>query len=766
MGVENSLFIPTSLSNRVKLIKLKSKSKSPDQDSWSVENSFLPSDIEIIEHVSSGNNYGIIPINNTIVIDCDTEKLYSAIPEKWKETLTVITGRSGEVGRHLFFDCSNSPNEKTVIKDPENPKIQLGDIRGSNINAYTVGAGSIHPDTGKKYKYLNPDSPIISLKWEEIQSELLNKFKIKINDTIPNKTKNIAQNPLANKLNLRIENFAMPMGEIKRHVNGDIQGTHPIHGSTTKMNFAINPLKNVFHCYRCDVGGDPISWIAYAYCGVPEEDCNKLSDDQFKDVVEWLRKNGYEKQLNELDEKYAPELKVEKIDEESIKNIINQKPKGKENNLLKIEIKAAEERCKLPPFPELDDGLFKDYVDFGKRVSYSLEEFHFAALLSIVSMTIGRRLLIQVGMSKVYTNVFAMVVGHTTISGKSVACNMAIDTFSDCIINNEPINHTRSTNILRGTMSEPALIQGLNDIYNSLWYYDDCAGFFEDAGNWNAHILGTLCSLYDGTAVERTLSKRGKKDEDYKWNCSEPFVSVLFNTTNKDVENVATARLFSSGFFPRLMWFYGQGGTPRKNENISDYDKKVKEDIFNEIRLLRIKLHDIPNNGIIFGVSEEIENWKLDATLKRLNIEDESFRTSISRGFIHAYKIAAILTMVDKDFQKMLPEDIKSYPIYVNIPKKHAEMAIKIVSKYLIPRMMYIYDLCNDSDMKNHQVIVKKAMVGFGGSTERAKLLKKTHLNSKDLNTALNTMAESGEIKIFEDTKPGNDKPTTFIILL
>jgi len=783
--LEHSLFVPKILENRCRLIKLKQNSKVPEQPTWSIENSFLPSDTEIIDHVASGKNYGLIPINNTIVIDCDSEKLYSVIPAEWKKTLTVITGRSETIGRHLIFDCSDSPNEKATINDPDLPSIQLGDIRGSGSKFYTVGSGSVHPDTGRKYKYKDPEAPLVSVYWEDVKSKILDKFQIKIKESIPKKTNDVAKNPLTDKLNLRIENFAMPVGNIKKHASGDIQGTHPIHGSTTKMNFAINPNKNVWHCYRHDVGGDPISWIAYAHCNIPEEDCNKLSDDQFKEVVEWLRGNGFEKELNDLDEKYMPELKIEKIDEKSIESITGQKPKKKEfihkkteshdsqkvGNIIKMEVDAAKERCRLPEFPEMDDGLFKTYIELGKRVSYSLHEFHFASLLSIVSMAIKRRVLIQVGMTKVYTNVFAMVVGHTTISGKSVACNMAIDSFSPAIIYEEPVDKLRSTNLLRGTISEPALIQGLDETYNSLWYYDDCAGFFEDASNWNAHVLGTLCSLYDCTAIERTLSKRGKGGEKYKWECPTPFMSILFNTTNKDVENVATARLFSSGFFPRLMWFYGQGGTPRKNENVSESDKKIKNEILKDIINLRLLLQSTPDDGIVFRVCDEIEDWKLNSTLNKLGSEDESYRTAISRGFIHAYKIAVILTMVDKEFQKNIPEVInynpdKFVPLYVNIPHKHAMMAIKIVDEYLIPRMMYVYDLCNNSDMKNHQVIVRKAIVGFGGSTERTKLLKKTHLNSKDLNTALNTMVESGEIKMYEDTKPGSDKPTTFVILI
>jgi hypothetical protein len=62
--------------------------------------------------------------------------------------------------------------------------------------------------------------------------------------------------------------------------------------------------------------------------------------------------------------------------------------------------------------------------------------------------------------------------------------------------------------------------------------------------------------------------------------------------------------------------------------------------------------------------------------------------------------------------------------------------------------------------------MVMKALTQMGGACERTKLLRKTHLNSKDMNIALTTMIESKEIKMFEQTKPGNDKPTMFVLKL
>ena len=785
--------IAPALIGRCRLIKLRSgeEGKVALEPNWNSTANYLPDNSEIAKHISSGKNYGIMPINNTVVFDCDTEEMYNAIPDEWKATLTCLTGR----GQHLFFDCLDSP-EKTKIPlsdptkiDPKTgkPPLQIGDIRSSGSTFYTVGAGSIHPDTKKPYTWANANAPLITVKWADILTNVVQKFSAQppMKTSIPvSKSPSGIGGSLSAKLGLRIEDFAMPV-KAKKLPNGDIQGAHPIHGSTTGMNFAINPAKGVWHCYRCDSGGDALAWIAYAHCGVPEAECNSLSVQQFRDVKKWLRKNGYKEKLDALDDEFhAPGPDAPKVD---LTNLLQKKKQPshkkdspsdpndeevketweKERLELEQQKEEAENRCLLPPFPELEPGIFREYVELGKRVSYSLEEFHFAALLAFASMALRRKILIQVGMSKVYPNVYTMVIGHTTISGKSVACSIAANAFEKSIVYEESVVKFNSTNMLRGTISEPALVQGLSETFNSLWYYDDCGGFFDDIPAWNAKIVQTLCSIYDGEPQERTLSKskKSKSEDQYKWSCPAPFVSLLFNMTTTDVERVASNRMLSSGFFPRIMWFLGQGGQPRKNEKVSMEDKKILASIGYRIKSLRGALAKIPVDGITFEVCDIIEEWKLNATMNRLSKEDEGYRTAVSRGFIHAYKIAAILSMYDYGFQESVL-NLDEYPVEVAIPDNHAKMAIKIVEEYLIPRMMAVYDMCNGSDIKNHRNIVMTALTNLGGHAERSKLLRKTSLDRVDLDRAISTLIESGSIKLMKATKPGSCKPTITIIKL
>jgi hypothetical protein len=430
-------------------------------------------------------------------------------------------------------------------------------------------------------------------------------------------------------------------------------------------------------------------------------------------------------------------------------------------------IEDARKENKLPPFPVLPEGVFKDYVDFGERISYSTKEFHFAALLPILSMALGRRVVTKIGMMKLYPNIFAMVIGPTTISGKSYACNMAIDQLAYIMEHKEELATYSSTEVKSKTISEAALIQGLSDIYNLLWHYDDCRPFFEEATKWNSHILGTLCTIYDGSKVERTLSKRGKNGEAHSWVCPEPFVSLLFNTTNDDFELSANSGLFSSGFIPRMMMFIGDGGKMRENEDVTEEEKAILESIKIYIRDIRDELYHLDNDSIQFGVCKTIEKWKIDATNSHLGTEEDAHRVAIARGFLHAYKIATIMTVFDKRFRSKyigLPKE--EYPLKCEIPEEYALFAINLVEKYLLPRTIYIHGLCEELDKKNHQSLVRRCLEKCGGASDKTHILRMSRLGKKDMDAAIITLIESEEIETYTVNGVDACKPRTIIKLL
>ena len=422
----------------------------------------------------------------------------------------------------------------------------------------------------------------------------------------------------------------------------------------------------------------------------------------------------------------------------------------------------------LGEFPELPDGFFKDYMTFGSRVSYSTKEYHFAALLPILSVIIGRRAVCKIGLMNLYPNVFSLIVGPTSISGKSFACDMAVNTITPILEYGVGLNEKEKVNIKYKTVSEAALVQDLSATPNIFWYYDDCRPFFEDAiSKWNASILGTLCSIYDCSKVERSLSRHNKKEgEISKYECENPFVSLLFNTTTTDMEAVLSSRLFSSGFFPRLMVFLGRGEIMRENVDLTLEELEQLKKITRYVNTLNEKYRYLNPDSIVFGVSKKIERWKIEATNRHLGLDEDDMRAAIARGFIHAYKIAILYTLFNDGVKKELPENKEEYPIVFDIPDKYAELAINIVETYLIPRAMYLYKLGNTCDFKNYQEQILKAIEKNGGQITKTQLGRTVRINRAARESAIAALVDSESIEVFEEqTSETGKKPITVLKL-
>ncbi|MBO8182716.1 MAG: toprim domain-containing protein [Archaeoglobus sp.] len=60
-----------------------------------------------------------------------------------------------------------------------------------------------------------------------------------------------------------------------KRVGHQLQGPHPVHGSTSGKNLVIDPGREVWYCFRCQSGGSKFEWIAVAEGFV---DCSEASN--------------------------------------------------------------------------------------------------------------------------------------------------------------------------------------------------------------------------------------------------------------------------------------------------------------------------------------------------------------------------------------------------------------------------------------------------------------------------------------------------------
>lgn len=402
--------------------------------------------------------------------------------------------------------------------------------------------------------------------------------------------------------------------------------------------------------------------------------------------------------------------------------------------------------------PKLPEGFFEDYMDFGIRMSYAYSAFHLGNALALASLVAGRKVSMKSTGATIFPNVFVCCVGPTSTSGKSTACDLMFDQFFGLIRKEQAIEE------LTKKMSPAGLLERLSAIPTRLWYYDECSEFFSDIANrWAESLESILCSVYDGRAVSYGLSKgKGKIDE---YRASNVFLTCVWNTTDSEMERRAQWSHVTNGFLPRFMWFWCHAkNTPRANREITKEDLAAREALYKQIQRVRVAL-DRPKGEsmIVFKPHTDIEKWKLNDDLKHLDKDQEMHRIATARLMPQAYKIATLFSLFDADILTII-ESTVAFPKFVDIPDKHAELAIDICEHYLRPRLEYLMDLSKNNDTKNLQIQVIRCLKNHNGIAKKSLVQRETHINKRNFEETIQSLEDAEAIEVFGGDATGGRK--------
>ena len=342
---------------KFRFVRIKKGEKRPIDDGWTFDNNFQFDSQTLKEWMDNGQNYGVVGgFGNLLIIDADTPEISDACFEKLPTTFTVQSG-SGR-GHHFYFVC-NDLEGSIRLKDKENKNIGDIQIKGKQV----VGPTSIHP-SGGKYEVVR-NFPIAEVQSEQLRfafSEWLVKSKpVTFNAQLQKHGINENEIPLENMIDF---------SKMKEHGRGELCGDHPIHGSTTGMNFWANPEKGLWHCFRHDTGGNFFSWIAVKHGIIKCEEAlpGALKGTKFTEVLT-IAKNEYGLKIKALEADLI--LDDKQLKEEVTFELLKREPKMASEllvvrilNDLKIYTLRSDER---PEMWVYEDGI---YVPNGKTRIY------------------------------------------------------------------------------------------------------------------------------------------------------------------------------------------------------------------------------------------------------------------------------------------------------------------------------------------------------------------------------------------------------------
>lgn len=271
--------------------------KKPEGKSWSTKANYPFSHPVLAGYLAQGHNYGVLTgVGGLVVLDVDDLPRLEALGtiDKLPETFIVRTGRGG---LHFYFICPEL-KDKIILEDPEMQDIEgdplhLGELQA--LGQQVVGPGSIHPN-GNRYEVVK-DLPIVHITKNDLLQILA---PLKQTNASEAKQAHSARRRTAGGSSLGdlipIDEAAWPK-DIKERAGSEVRGAHPLHGSTSGKNFAVNTSKNCWYCFRHKSGGGPLEWLAVEAGLISCQDAKSgcLDDKElFKKVLQIAQDRGFD----------------------------------------------------------------------------------------------------------------------------------------------------------------------------------------------------------------------------------------------------------------------------------------------------------------------------------------------------------------------------------------------------------------------------------------------------------------------------------------
>ena len=253
-----------------RFILVKSRDKVAFERDWPTTANYAWNDPKLQAHLQGGGNYGVLCGPDHVVVETDSAELERLVEEQLPPTFTQRS--PGHKHKHFFYHGASRIIpilDKTLPAKDQN----IGHVKSGN--SYVLGPGSTHPNGGK-YEAVDAD-PVAKITEEQILN-VIAPFRAELSG----KAETAEGKAAGADIEFPISAVARNLG-LKRR-GDELYGAHPVHGSTTGANIHVNLAKQVWHCFRCNSGGGPLSLFAVLERIIECEDAvpGGLRGDTFK----------------------------------------------------------------------------------------------------------------------------------------------------------------------------------------------------------------------------------------------------------------------------------------------------------------------------------------------------------------------------------------------------------------------------------------------------------------------------------------------------
>lgn len=704
--------IPSCLQKSIfRFIPLLPRTKIPIEENWPNKN-YEWQDVKFQEFLSSGCNYGVLGgPGDLVIIDADVEEVRQAVIQNLPPTLEIESG-SGKT--HFYFFCPDLARPIRLALEG-GKKGKAGDVQGKGKQV--VGPGSIHPN-GQPYK-IRAEREITM-----ISSAALH-FALREFIDEPSLVFEVRGRP-AEIANLRIEDV-VPLQNLTPH-GAELFGPHPLHGSDGGKNFWVNPAKGLWHCFRCESGGDALTWLAVQEGIITCQQAvpGGLRGDAFYQAV----KKAQELALIEISKKTAARA------------LIPGAP-----------ARETVSRDPLFTWPVEETNFLTAYANCMGFFTDAYPEYHVGVGFFLLGAAANRQVSIEITPRKIFTNIWVILLGASTVSRKSTS----IDLGRDVLMGAGP-----GCNLIPDDFSPESFVESFAKGPQAAFFRDEFGGFLAAAKRqYMAGVNEMMARFYDcPDAYARNLRKQ-------QFEITNAYLSLCAGMVPEELGLYVQMSDIYSGFIPRMLVLF-----PEREKN-SRPMSDVPAGAADAQAACIVHLWKIANftkycaearQRFLFRPSAEslsvFNAWKEKKEKALFASEEKDMGAFLGRYSTYAWKLAALIEIGSEAFQEKI-ELARSQPadkskFSAPLPGERMAQAVELLDTLFLPYaqklVSYVRSHEKGNDVRKIFDLVRRYGQPF---MNRRKLLQYSNLRVRDFEECVQALVESGQLLVAKDDKGG-----------
>lgn len=364
-----------------------------------------------------------------------------------------------------------------------------------------------------------------------------------------------------------------------------------------------------------------------------------------------------------------------------------------------------------------DETFIDLYKEYASEFTDAPEIVHERIALSMLSMAVNRNVWLQQGHKNVYANLWMIVVAPSSFYRKSYSLSIGED-----ILRASGLNL-----ILPREFSHEALLSAMAARPKGLLIFYEFKTFMDMLGKeYMAGTKSILTELYDNPYVyDRKILSNPQPIV-----ISEPFLNIISATTIDWMVNSLKDGDLAGGFLPRFLVVV----MPKKTKPSIPFQKK--SDPYKRTHLIQMLVNKNKLSGEMEFDKEALnayEEWYF-------KFEEESTEKSdllmpfLVRMTEYVKKFSMLFAINRADSFTVNIEDVEQATNLAGIFSREMERMVK---------EEFVFDRTGKS-IKKIENIVKNHI---GSGIIKSKILKKSHMNSRELDSILQTLVESETIE-------------------